>query len=121
MSSLHQRGSAGGTVWRESTRGKARHVLMNDAGYIGRRMLTMELPGKRKRGRPKRRFMDAVREGMTAVEVTEEEAGERADWQPPKGAAERRRRIMLYIIFHLLMPKVWKVWYGIDKPANMAL
>ncbi|KAJ8355697.1 hypothetical protein SKAU_G00184910 [Synaphobranchus kaupii] len=27
-------------------------------GNIGRRMLKMELPGKRKRGRPKRRFMD---------------------------------------------------------------
>ena len=29
-------------------------------GYIGRRMLRMELPGKRKRGRPTRRFMDLV-------------------------------------------------------------
>ena len=28
-----------------------------DDGYIGRRMLRMELPGKRKRGRPKRMFM----------------------------------------------------------------
>ena len=35
-------------------------------------MLRMELPGKRKRGRPKRRYnyMDAVREDMAAVEVT---------------------------------------------------
>ena len=57
------------------------HVLRKDAGYIGRRMLTMELPGKRKRGRPKRRFMDAVREDMTSVDVTEEDAEERADWR----------------------------------------
>ena len=28
-------------------------------------MLRMELPGKRKRGRPKRRFMDVVKEDMT--------------------------------------------------------
>ena len=32
-------------------------VRRKDDGYIGRRMLRMELPGKRKRGRPKRRFM----------------------------------------------------------------
>ena len=33
------------------------HLRRKDDGYIGRRMLRMELPGKRKRGRPKRRFM----------------------------------------------------------------
>ena len=59
-------------------------VLMKGAGYIGRRMLTMELPGKRKRGRPKRKFMNAVREDTTAEEVTKEDAEERT---------ERRRRI----------------------------
>ncbi|KAF7692570.1 hypothetical protein HF521_010180, partial [Silurus meridionalis] len=32
--------------------------------YIGRRMLRMEPPGRRKRGRPRRRFMDVVREDM---------------------------------------------------------
>lgn len=32
-----------------------------DAGYIGRRMLEMELPGERKGGRPKRKVMDVVR------------------------------------------------------------
>ena len=34
-----------------------------DSGYFGRRLLEMELPG-RQRGRPKRIFMDAVRENM---------------------------------------------------------
>ena len=32
--------------------------------YVGRRMLRMELPGKRKRGMPKRRFMDLVKADM---------------------------------------------------------
>ena len=45
------------------------HVRKKDDGYIGRRM-----PGKRKRGRPKRRFMDVVKEYMAEVEVTEEDA-----------------------------------------------
>ena len=35
-------------------------------------MLRMELPGKRKRGRPNRRIMDVVKEDMAEVEVTEE-------------------------------------------------
>ena len=48
-----------------------------DDGYIGRRMLRMELPGKRKRGRPKGRFMDVVKEDMAEVEVTEEDTVDR--------------------------------------------
>ena len=41
----------------------------------------MELPGKRKRGRPKRRFMDVVKEDMTEVEVTEEDTVDRNNWR----------------------------------------
>ena len=36
-------------------------VQRKDDGCFARRMLRMELPGKRIRGRPKRRFMDALR------------------------------------------------------------
>ena len=38
------------------------HLRSKYFGYIGRRILRMALPGKRKRGRPKRRFMDVVKE-----------------------------------------------------------
>ena len=41
----------------------------------------MELPGKRKGGRSRRRFKGAVIEVMRAVDVTEEDAEERADWR----------------------------------------
>ena len=44
-------------------------------------MLTMELPGNRKRGRPKRRFMDVVKEDMAEVEVTEKDAEDRNNWR----------------------------------------
>ena len=44
-------------------------VLRNDDGYIGRRMLRMELPGKRKRGWPKGRFIVVVREDTAEVEI----------------------------------------------------
>ena len=52
---------------------------------------------KTKRGRSKRRFMDAVREDMAVVEVTEKDAKDQMQmenplWQPLTVEAERRRR-----------------------------
>ena len=40
----------------------------------------MALPGKRKRGRPKRRVMDVVKEDMAEVEMTEEDTEDRNNW-----------------------------------------
>ncbi|XP_051788414.1 uncharacterized protein LOC127529327 [Erpetoichthys calabaricus] len=57
------------------------HVQRRDAGYIGRRILRIELPGKRKRGRPKRRFMDVVREDMQVMGVTEHDVEDRKIWK----------------------------------------
>ena len=57
------------------------HVLRKDDGYIGRRMLRMELPGNMKRRSPKRRFMDVVKEDMAEVEVTEEDTEDRNNWR----------------------------------------
>ena len=57
------------------------HLRRIDHGYIGRSMLTMELPRKRKRGRPKRRFMNVVKEDMAQVEVTEEDTEARNNWR----------------------------------------
>ena len=45
------------------------HVMRRDQEYVGRKMMEMELPGKRKRGRPKRRFLDVVKEDMREVGV----------------------------------------------------
>ena len=44
------------------------HVRRKDDGYIGRRMLRMELPRKRGWGRPERMFIDA---DMAVAKVTE--------------------------------------------------
>ena len=57
------------------------HLRRKDDGYIGRRMLRMALPGKRKRGRPKRRFMDVVKEDRAEVEVTKEDTEVRNTWR----------------------------------------
>ena len=53
------------------------HVRRKDDGYIGRRVLRMELPGKRKRGRPRMRLMNVAREDMEVVEMTEEDVDDR--------------------------------------------
>ena len=57
------------------------HLRRKYDGYIGRWTLRMELPGKRKRGRPKRRFIDVVKEDMAEVEVTEEDTDDRYNWR----------------------------------------
>lgn len=36
-------------------------------GYIGQRVLNVELAGRRKRGRPQKRFMDIMKEHMHRV------------------------------------------------------
>ena len=52
-----------------------------DSGDIGRRRLEMELPGRRPRGRPERRFMDAVKEDMQVVGVRVEDTKNRLKWK----------------------------------------
>ena len=43
------------------------HVMRRDQEYVGRKMMEMELPGKRKRERPKRIVLDVVKEDMEEV------------------------------------------------------
>ena len=57
------------------------HVRRRDEEYVGRKMLEMDLPGRRRRGRPKRRFMDAVKEDMQMMGAVEEEVQDRARWR----------------------------------------
>ena len=53
------------------------HVKRREDAYVGRRVLEIELPEKRKVRRPKSRFMDAVKEGMREVGVTEGDVHDR--------------------------------------------
>jgi hypothetical protein len=46
------------------------HVRRRDNDYVGQKVIRMELQGKRKRGRPKRRFIDGVKEDMKAEKDT---------------------------------------------------
>ena len=57
------------------------HVMRRDQEYVGRKMMEMELPGKRKRGRPKRKFLDVVKEGMGEVGAKETDVENRTAWR----------------------------------------
>jgi hypothetical protein len=46
-----------------------------------RKVLKLTLPGVRKRGRPKRRYMDNIREDMLEKGVTENDAKDRVKWR----------------------------------------
>ena len=57
------------------------HVRRREEGYVGKRMVKMTIPGKRKKGRPKRRWMDLVREDMEIVGAREGDEVDRVLWR----------------------------------------
>ena len=59
------------------------HVI-RDQEYVGRKRIKMELPGKRRRGRPKRRFVDVVKEDMGEVGAKETDIEDRKAWRMMK-------------------------------------
>ena len=56
------------------------HVMRRDQKYVGKKMMEMELLGKR-RGRPKRRFLDVVKEDMGEVGAKETDVEDRKVWK----------------------------------------
>ena len=56
------------------------HVMRRYQECEGRKMMEMELPGKRKRGRPKR-FLDVVNEDMEEVDAKETDVEDRKVWR----------------------------------------
>ena len=56
------------------------HVMRRDQEYVRRKMVEIELPGKRKRGRPKRRFLNVVKKDMREVGARETDIENRTVW-----------------------------------------
>ena len=67
--------------------------------YVEKRMMEMAVPGRRKRGRPRRRWMNLLREDMERVGAREGDEVDRVKWKilsrcgdPEWGEAQRRRK-----------------------------
>ena len=50
------------------------HVLRREDEYVGKRVMAMEVPGKRRRGRPKRRWLDSIRNDLSERELSRDDA-----------------------------------------------
>ena len=79
------------------------HVNKRDQDYVGRKTLEILPPGRRKRGRPKQRWMDCVI--MKAIGTTKDEVHDRSGWRRIVSAAathnqvraaRRRRKRLIY-------------------------
>ena len=57
------------------------HVMRRDQEYVGRKMMQMELPEKRKRGRPKRRFVDVMKEDIGEAGARKTDVENRTVWR----------------------------------------
>ncbi|XP_047491860.1 uncharacterized protein LOC125041127 [Penaeus chinensis] len=56
------------------------HVDRRDESYVGKRVMKMTA-GKRKRGRPKRRWSDCNKEDLVSVGAVARDAAERISWR----------------------------------------
>ncbi len=57
------------------------HVLRREEEYVGKIVVTMEVPGKSRRGRPKRRWLDNIKTDLGERELSGEEAQHRVQWR----------------------------------------
>ena len=63
------------------------HVMRREEHYVGRRTMVMKVQGRRKRGRPKRRWLDKVKDGIKEKGLSDDDVYDRAT----------RRRMSSYI------------------------
>ena len=57
------------------------HLLRRAEDHVGRHTMDMEVQGRRKRGRPRKRWRDCVREDMREKGIDEAEAQDRGRWR----------------------------------------
>ena len=57
------------------------HVLRREDECVGNRVMAMEVPVKRRRGRPKRRWLDSFKIDLSGRELSGEDAQDRAKWR----------------------------------------
>ena len=57
------------------------HMMSREEEYVERRMLNINVPGTRRRGRPERRCTDMLHENMKEVEAKRKDAADRTRWK----------------------------------------
>ena len=57
------------------------HVKRRKEDYVGKRMMEVVVPGRWKRGRPRRRWIDLVKEDMERVGAREGDEVDRVKWR----------------------------------------
>lgn len=63
---------------------------MGDSGYIGQMML--KLSGRKKKGKPQRKFMDVVKKDTLTTDLTEDASDEvRMRQTAPKGSNRKKK------------------------------
>ena len=57
------------------------HVMRRDEEYVGIRVMELDVRGRRRRGRPRRRWMDCIGEDLRGKGLTGEEVHDRPMWR----------------------------------------
>ena len=80
------------------------HVRRREEDYMGKRMLEIVVPGRRRRGRPKRRWMDVMREDMEKVGSCGGRRGGSgkveetcALWRPRIGKSRKKKKMYILL------------------------
>ena len=57
------------------------HAKRREEGYVGKTIMELAVPGRRKRGRPRKKWMDLAREDMESVGAKEGDKIVREKWK----------------------------------------
>jgi hypothetical protein len=60
------------------------HVMRRDESHITKRVMTLNVDGHPSRGRPRKRWMDCVKEDMKIKGVSKEMTSDRREWKKKK-------------------------------------
>ena len=68
-------------------------LVKRKEGYVGKRVTEMAIPGKRRRERPKRRWIDLVREDMEIIGARKVDEVDRALWRRLSRSGDPNRKL----------------------------